>query len=65
MLRLIILSVLIAFSVACSTAPVRKPHGLKGGVVEPNYDQINCWVQPPHDDLWYPCQQENIPHYGH
>jgi hypothetical protein len=57
---------LMALGLASCTAPVVvKPHGLKGGVKEPTYPPdgpINCWIQPPHDDLWYPCVQENQPH---
>jgi hypothetical protein len=40
-------------------------YGLTGGVKDPVYPPdgpINCWVQPPHDDFWYPCQTQHEAH---
>jgi hypothetical protein len=49
---------LLVFMVASCASPVGKSLHLVGGVKEPVYPPdgpINCWIQPPHDDLWYPC----------
>ena len=71
-MRVLFLGMLVLAVVACSTTEQTsvKPHdglhGLKGGVLEPTYPPdgpINCWIQPPHDKYWYPCIDENIPHY--
>jgi hypothetical protein len=46
---------------------VNAKHGLTGGVKEPVYPPdgpINCWVQPPHDVLWYPCPQKSDAELG-
>ncbi len=31
---------------------------LAHGTKDPNYDESPCWVQPPGDELWYPCDSE-------
>jgi hypothetical protein len=67
-MRLFSIGILLLVGVAACAAPAVKPHGLKGGVVEPTYppeSQINCWVQPPHDTLWYPCQDTGQPAHYH
>ena len=55
-MKSLLLGLIILTATACTTTPIQKhSHGLTGGVKEPTYDVVNCWVQPPHDDLWYPC----------
>ena len=71
---------LISLSVfGCMTSVVpEQPHStiykgyhLQGGVKEPTYPPeglINCWVQPPDDEYWYPCPQrtdEELGQHGH
>ena len=69
---------ILIFVASCTTIPVNpKPLGvnetyhLTGGVEEPVYppeSMINCWVQVPHDKLWYPCPQksdEELGKHGH
>lgn len=68
----ILLLFLLVLVVGCSMPTLvpshtHKPHGLTGGVQEPVYPPdgpINCWVQPPHEELWYPCQQKSDEELG-
>lgn len=56
--RFILVMFLLVLTACTVVQPIKKSHGLTGGVKEvtaADYERINCWVQPPHDELWYPC----------